>query len=296
MQPLVLRDGRTVLVDDTATSADDDRPVLVWHHETPHTGRVLEPLRAAADARGLRIIACTRPGFGGADPLPGRDVAAGARDLAEVLDARDVDRVLAMGGSGGGPHALAAAALLPDRVAAVAVFASPAPFVDTPTWWDGMADDGGLRSGRVGREARITWAATAAFDPGQFVDVDWVTLDRDWAALGRDATAAGESGLSPPARPSRRWRVAPEPAAWAPGAADDDVAFVTDWGFRLSAVRTPALVVHGGRDRVVPAAHGRLLAAGLPHATLDERPSDGHVSVLTGVPRAMEWLLAAARE
>jgi pimeloyl-ACP methyl ester carboxylesterase len=276
MHPLVLRDGRTVLVDDTATSADDDRPVLVWHHETPHTGRVLEPLRTAADARGLRIIACTRPGFGGADPLPGRDVAAGARDLAEVLDARDVDRVLVMGGSGGGPHALAAAALLPDRVAAVAVFASPAPFEDTPTWWDGMADDGGLRSARVGREPRITWAANAAFDPGQFVDVDWATLDRDWAALGRDATAAGESGLQ--------------------GAADDDVAFVTDWGFRLSAVRTPALVVHGGRDRVVPAAHGRLLAAGLPDATLDERPSDGHVSVLTGVPRAMEWLLAAAPE
>lgn len=276
MQPLVLRDGRTVLVDDTATSADDDRPVLVWHHETPHTGRVLEPLRAAADTRGLRIIACTRPGFGGADPMPGRDVAAGARDLAEVLDARDVDRAIAMGGSGGGPHALAAAALLPDRVAAVAVFASPAPFEDTPAWWNGMADDGGLRSARVGREARITWAATAAFDPGQFVDVDWATLDRDWAALGRDATAAGESGLQ--------------------GAADDDVAFVTDWGFRLSAVRTPALVVHGGRDRVVPVAHGRLLAAGMLHAALDERPSDGHVSVLTGVPRAMEWLLAAARE
>jgi pimeloyl-ACP methyl ester carboxylesterase len=280
MEHFVLRDGRTVLVDDTAVGPDDHRPVLVWHHETPHTGRILDPIRAAADARGLRVLALTRPGFGGADPQPGRDVAAGARDLAEVLDAREIargiDRMVVMGGSGGGPHALAAAAALPDRVAAAAVFASPAPFVDTPTWWEGMADDGGLRSARAGREARIAWAATARFDPDQFVDADWTALDGDWAALGRDASAAAEPGLL--------------------GAADDDVAFVTDWGVRLTDVRCPVLVVQGGRDRVVPAAHGRLLADALPAATLDERRGDGHVSVLSGVPQAMDWLVAAARE
>ncbi|WP_144711944.1 alpha/beta fold hydrolase [Curtobacterium pusillum] len=280
MEHLVLRDGRTVLVDDTAVGPDDDRPVLVWHHETPHTGRILDPIRAAADARGLRVIALTRPGFGGADPLPGRDVAAGARDLAEVLDgrgtARGTNRAVVLGGSGGGPHALAAAALLPDRVAAAAVFASPAPFADTPAWWDGMADDGGLRSARAGREARIAWGASAAFDPAQFVDADWTALDGDWAALGRDASAAAEPGLL--------------------GAADDDVAFVTDWGFRLADVRCPVLVVQGGRDRVVPAAHGQLLADALPTATLDERRADGHVSVLSGVPQAMDRLVAAARE
>jgi len=285
MQQLVLRDGRRIQIDDTDaddTAADDTArtgrhgPTLVWHHETPHTGRILAPIRDAAAARGLRVIALTRPGFGGADPQPGRDVASGAADLTEVLDALGIDHVVTMGGSGGGPHALAAAALLPDRVHAAAVFASPAPFQDTPTWWDGMADDGGLRSARVGREARIAWAGTARFVPDQFVDVDWAALEGDWAALGRDATAAGGTGLQ--------------------GAADDDVAFVTDWGFSLTDVRCPVLVAQGGRDRVVPPSHGRLLAAGLPEATLDDRPGDGHVSVLTGVPQAMDWLVAAARE
>jgi pimeloyl-ACP methyl ester carboxylesterase len=286
MQTIELRDGRSVLVDDTA--ADDtaaaaargrpavgSRPTLVWHHESPHTGALFEPLRRSAVDRGLRLLAVTRPGYGGADPLPGRSVADGARDLEQVLDALGIARVAVFGGSGGGPHALAAAALLPDRVVAVATLASPAPFDDTPAWWDGMADDGGLRAAAAGREARLTWAATADFEPAQFVDTDWAALDGDWAALGQDATAAGGSGLQ--------------------GGADDDVAFVTDWGFRLSAVTVPTFLVHGTRDRVVPVAHGRALAEAVPHASSEERPDDGHVAVLSTVPSLMDRLAAVVR-
>jgi pimeloyl-ACP methyl ester carboxylesterase len=270
MTPLHLTDGRTVLVADTGR--DSGSSTVVWHHETPHTGAHLAPVLAAAAGRGLRLVAVTRPGFGGADPLPGRTVADGARDLEQVLDALGIDRVAAIGGSGGGPHALAAAALLPDRVSAVATFASPAPFVDAPAWWDGMADDGGLRAAVLGREARLTWADTAGFDPAQFTDADWAALDGDWAALGQDAQAAGETG-----------RV---------GGADDDRAFVTGWGFSLADVRAPALVEQGVEDRVVPLAHGRMIAAGLPGAVLRERPGAGHVSVLAGVPAALDWLTA----
>jgi pimeloyl-ACP methyl ester carboxylesterase len=273
MRSIGLRDGRSVLVDDTAPDAV--RPTVVWHHESPHTGALFEPLTTAAAARGLRLVALTRPGYGGADPLPGRRVADGARDLEQVLDALGLRRVAVLGGSGGGPHALAAAALLPDRVAAAAVVAAPAPFDDTTEWWDGMAAGGGLRSATAGREARIDWATSATFDPSQFVDVDWAALDGDWAALGRDATAAGGSGLQ--------------------GAADDDVAFVTDWGFPLSAVTVPTTVVHGACDRVVPVAHGRRLAAALPAVAYEERPGDGHVSALAAVPVLLDRLAAALR-
>ncbi|WIB12657.1 alpha/beta fold hydrolase [Curtobacterium sp. MCPF17_052] len=250
MQTIELGDGRSVLVDDTAADhgADGGWPTLVWHHESPHTGVLFEPLRSAATDRGLRLVAVTRPGYGGADPLPGRRVADGAHDLEQVLDALGIDRVAALGGSGGGPHALAAAALLPDRVAAVATLASPAPFDDSPTWWDGMADDAGLRAATAGRQARITWAASAAFDPSQFVDTDWAALDGDWAALGQDATAAGGSGLQ--------------------GGADDDVAFVTDWGVR------PV----GGHGADVPGA--RQAGPGRPGGA---RPSAGRGDARGGV-------------
>lgn len=277
MTPLHLADGRTVLVADTGPTTTGSTTgagtaTVVWHHETPHTGAHLAPVLAAATARGLRLVAVTRPGFGGADPLPGRTVADGARDLEQVLDTLGIDRVAAIGGSGGGPHALAAAALLPDRVTAVATFASPAPFVDAPAWWDGMADDGGLRAAVLGREARLTWADTAGFDPAQFTDADWAALDGDWAALGQDAQAAGETG-----------RV---------GSADDDRAFVTGWGFALTDVHVPTLVEQGVDDRVVPVAHGRAIAAAVPGAVLQERPGAGHVSVLAGVPAALDWLAA----
>ncbi|ROP66137.1 alpha/beta fold hydrolase [Curtobacterium sp. ZW137] len=287
MHAIRLSDERTVHVDDSGqpeTGQPETSPVetgpaaptLVWHHETPHTGRHLAPVLAHATARGIRLVALTRPGFGGADPLPGRTVADGARDLEQVLDALGIDRVATIGGSGGGPHALAAAALLPDRVSAVATFASPAPFVDTPAWWAGMADDGGLRSARSGREARLTWAETAGFDPAQFTDADWAALDGEWAALGQDAQAAGPTGSE--------------------GAADDDLAFVTDWGFALSDVRVPVLVEQGVEDRVIPLAHGRMLASGLPDATFHERADAGHIAVLAGVPQAMDWLLGTLRE
>ena len=276
MTPLHLADGRTVLVADTGPTTGSTTgagtATVVWHHETPHTGAHLAPVLAAATARGLRLVAVTRPGFGGADPLPGRTVADGARDLEQVLDTLGIDRVAAIGGSGGGPHALAAAALLPDRVTAVATFASPAPFVDAPAWWDGMADDGGLRAAVLGREARLTWADTAGFDPAQFTDADWAALDGDWAALGQDAQAAGETG-----------RV---------GSADDDRAFVSGWGFALTDVHVPTLVEQGVDDRVVPVAHGRAIAAAVPGAVLHERPGAGHVSVLAGVPAVLDWLAA----
>ena len=270
MTPLHLTDGRTVLVADTGPASATATATVVWHHGTPHTGAHLAPVLAATTERGFRLVAVTRPGFGGADPLPGRTVADGARDLEQVLDVLGIDQVSVLGASGGGPHALAAAALLPDRVTAVATFASPAPFVDAPAWWDGMADGGGLRAAVVGREARLTWADTAGFDPAQFTDADWAALDGDWAALGEDAQAASTTG-----------RV---------GSADDDRAFVTGCGFPLADVHVPTLVEQGVDDRVVPLAHGRMIAAAVPGAVLHERPDAGHVSVLAGVPAALDWL------
>jgi pimeloyl-ACP methyl ester carboxylesterase len=203
-------------------------------------------------------------------------VADGARDLEQVLDALELGTVVVVGGSGGGPHALAAAALLPDRVSAAAVLASPAPFRDTADWWDGMADDGGLRAATRGREARIAWARTAAFDPDQFTDADWTVLEGTWAGLGRDAEAAGTTGLQ--------------------GGADDDVAFVTPWGVDLGTVRVPVRIDHGDRDRVVPVAQGRMLAEAVPRARYEEHEGDGHLSVLAALPEVVDWLVAAAPE
>jgi len=80
----------------------------------------------AAAERGLRVVMCARPGYQGSDPQPGRTVAAVAGDVAAVLGELGAETFVTAGWSGGGPHALACAALLPGRCLAAATIAGAA--------------------------------------------------------------------------------------------------------------------------------------------------------------------------
>jgi pimeloyl-ACP methyl ester carboxylesterase len=268
-QDVRLSDGRVLRVHDSGPAPAG---TLVWHHGSPQTGALLDPLLEAAGARGLRLVSYGRPSYGGSTPRPGRDVASAAGDVAAVCDALGIARCAVMGASGGGPHALACAALLPDRVGAAVCLAGIAPYSDAFDWYAGMADPQGLRAAREGRAARAAYAEVEEFDESSFVEPDWAALSGPWATLGEDAGRAGAAGPD--------------------GLVDDDVAFASPWGFALADVTRPVLLVQGGRDRVVPPAHARHQLDGLPHAELWLRPADGHVSVLEAVPVAMDWLLA----
>ncbi|MRX42188.1 alpha/beta fold hydrolase [Agromyces kandeliae] len=244
---------------------------MVWHAGSPHTGEPLEPLARAARARGIRLITFARPGYGGSTSRPARDVASVADDVAAIADALDVDRFAVVGYSGGGPHALACAALLPDRVTAAAVLASPAPYGGDDDWFAGMHGPGALRAAAASRDERMRFAETDEFDPAQFIDSDFAALGGEWGAVGRDAGRAESAGPG--------------------GLVDDDVAFTRAWGFDLAGVRVPVLLVQGELDRVIPRAHAVRLVAGLPDARLWMRLDDGHVAVLEVVPEVLDWLV-----
>ena len=271
-QDLRLADGRMLRVHDTGARAAPHAVTLVWHHGSPQTGALLEPLVSAAAARGVRLVAYGRPSYGGSSPHPGRDVASAAGDVQQVVDALGVARFAVMGASGGGPHALACAALLPDRVAGAVCLAGLAPFTNAFDWYAGMASDGGLRAAVEGRAARERYAASEVFDPNVFTAADWAALKGAWSSLGVDAERAGTAGSD--------------------GLIDDDVAFVTQWGFDVGQIVAPVLLVQGGQDRVVPPSHAEWLLRTCPSAELWLRPRDGHISVLDAVPVAMDWLRA----
>jgi pimeloyl-ACP methyl ester carboxylesterase len=266
-------DGRVLKVHD-GSPRDHSGPVILWHHGSPQTGALLDPLLVAAEARGVRLLSYGRPSYGGSSSNRGRDVASAAADVAAISYSLGLERFAVMGASGGGPHALACAALLPGRISAVACIATLAPrSAEGFDWFAGMAADGiSLRTAIEGRAAREAFAELEEFDPTSFNDRDYAALDGGWASLGADVSLASKDG--------------PE------GIVDDDLAYVNAWGFDVAAIDVPALFVHGGDDRVVPASHSQWLVHQVPNAELWLRPRDGHVAALDACPLAMDWLLS----
>jgi len=269
---LRLTDGRLLRVYDTGGGDASDALTVLWHHGSPQTGALLEPLLSAAEVRGIRLLSYGRPSYGGSSPHPGRDVASAATEVAQIVGALGIARLAVMGASGGGPHALACAALLPDRVTGAVCLAGLAPFSESFDWYAGMVSDGALRAAAAGREARERYAAFDDFDENSFTPADWAALRGEWASLGADAERANAAG--------------PE------GLIDDDLAFIAPWGFDVTQIDAPVLIVQGGQDRVVPPTHADWLVKNCRSSELWLRPRDGHISILGASPVAMDWLRA----
>jgi pimeloyl-ACP methyl ester carboxylesterase len=270
---LEVGDGRTLHVYDTGADEADARLAVFWHHGTPNIGAPPEPLFAAADRFGIRWVSYDRPGYGGSTPCRNRDVASAAAYVSNVADAMGIDRFAVMGHSGGGTHALACGALLPERVFAAVSVAGLAPFdAEGLDWFAGMAASGeaSLRAAARGRAAKERYEATGAEGEPGFTDADEAALAGAWSWFIDVVGPAVEGGPG--------------------GLIDDDLAYVSPWGFHPAQVISPVLLIHGAQDRVVPSSHSEWLARRCPSAELWTCPEDGHISVLDSGAAAMEWL------
>lgn len=283
---VVAPDGRALEV--IAAGPEDGVPVIT-QHGTPGAARPYGGAVAAAAERGLRIVAYSRPGYGGSDRLSGRSVADCAADVAAIADALGYERFYTIGTSGGGPHALACAALLGERVIAAAAVASGAPH-------DGAGLD--WKAG-MGRENLEEFAAVQAGET-----VLHAYLEREAAGLA-DVTGAGivaalgdlvsevdRGALSGAFGEHIAAQIARSLSSGIWGWFDDDMAFFDDWGFDLDQIAVPLSIWHGAHDRFVPIAHGEWLAAQLPRAKAHLRPDDGHLSLtVTGYGEILDELV-----
>ena len=251
---------------------------LVFHTGTP-TGLVdYAPLREAATSLGLRCVLYSRPGYGNSDPQPGRRVADAATDVAAILDQLGAASFVTAGWSGGGPHALACAALLPGRCLAVATIAGVAPYDAAGLdWLAGMADENIAEfSAAVSGEAALTSVLSAAAPglasataDGMAKELGTLVTAPDLAALtGEFAEYSALTSVSAVATGIAGWR-------------DDDLAFVSDWGFRIEDVAAPVAVWQGDQDAMVPLAHGQWLVAHLADATAHLLTGEGHLSLVS---------------
>jgi pimeloyl-ACP methyl ester carboxylesterase len=251
--------------------------VVFWHHGTPNIGAPPEPLLPAAAERHIRWVSYDRPAYNGSTPNPGRDVASAAADISSIANALSIRKFAVMGHSGGAPHALAGAALMPKRVVGAVCVSGLAPFrAEGLDWFAGMAAAGAaeLRAASAGRRELESYLESTDFDPDQFTPADDAALRGAWSWLGSVAEQALKGG----------------PA----GMVDDDLAYVAPWGFEPEQVTSPVLFLHGGHDRIAPPSHARWLATHVRSSELWLRPDDGHISVLSSAIAAMDWLQAHA--
>jgi pimeloyl-ACP methyl ester carboxylesterase len=284
-------DGRAL---EALVSGPDAGLPLVFHTGTPSGLVGLGPMAEAVAARGLRAVLYARPGYGGSTSQPGRLVADAAADVAAILDRLRIDEFITAGWSGGGPHALACAALLPVRCLAAASIAGVAPS-DSPglDWLGGMAPENveEFRAALAGEadltrflEAaagvmrEVTGASVAEGLGGLVSDADKAVITDDFADyLAASFRAALSSGIA-------GWR-------------DDDLAFSRDWGISLEALghATPVAIWQGDQDQMVPLAHGEWLAANIPLARARRQPGEGHLSLVTNrIGEVLDDLLALA--
>jgi pimeloyl-ACP methyl ester carboxylesterase len=291
-EPTEPADRRVEKPDGGALLARDHGPAdgapVVYQHGSPGC-RVMSPdALAAASARGVRVISYDRPGYAGSSRHEGRRVRDAAADTAVVADAFALDRFAVWGVSGGGPPALAFAALLGDRVEAAAVVAGLAPYgAPGLDFTAGMGESSQIEF-HLARDDR---AALEAFVQ-RSADEVLASPEGVVAARGSLLSQRDRDLLDGPFRDQLLERLQISLAPGLGGWIDDDLAYVEPWGVDLQAIRIPVAIFHGRRDLMVPFAHGEWLAAAIPGARLESAPDEGHMTLGADPGRALDWIAA----
>jgi pimeloyl-ACP methyl ester carboxylesterase len=286
---LRLADGRDIQF---LTAGPEDGLPLVVHEGTPVGLEINSKLGAAAAVRGLRIVQIARPGYVQSTAQPGRRVAGIAADVAAVLDDLGAGTFVSIGFSGGGPHSIACAALLPGRCLAAASVAGVGPYgVDGLDFLTGMGPENVEEFGlAIQGEAALTpflekeAAALRGITGEQIVgSLAGLISGADAAVLTGDFADSLAAGL--------RSAVSNGIAGWR----DDDLAFAAPWDFWPDTNSAPIAIWQGDQDNMVPFAHGQWLAAHIPGARAHLQPGAGHLTMtVTAIDAILDELLALA--
>ena len=267
-------DGRDLEV---AAVGDPKGATIVFHHGTPGSAPLVKAFDATATERGYFIITMSRAGYGPSSRLEGRDAAHVVQDVQVALQHFGRVRYVSIGWSGGGPHALACAAL-DAKCDAVVSLAGVAPANVDFDWTEGMGPENitefelARRGGPEYEEhlkfqsdmlASATADSVIELMSGLLPDADKEALADDEARTTLAAAFQHGCGTSHL------------------GFLDDDQLFLRDWGFELSGIAVPTDVWFGGTDLMVPPTHGHFLVGAIAGATAFHYPQDGHVSIVT---------------
>jgi pimeloyl-ACP methyl ester carboxylesterase len=270
---MTLPDGRELAWLETGKARGT--PVFMFHG-TPGSRLQVSFDEKAIAASGVRLVAPDRPGYGHSSFHPGRTLTDWAADVDSLADHLKVERFAVAGVSGGGPHAVACARLLSERVTAAAIVSGVGPISD-PDFATTMV---GFNRAATKMAARTpAFVLTGVFSAQEFFLRHWPD-----AALRAAAKRLPEPDAAVFERPAVRDAFMQDlrspSGTTAQAAAQDFALFVRDWGFRLQDVSVPTHVWHGDVDKNVPYSQGVFMAQRIPGAEFHACPGEGHLLVV----------------
>jgi len=273
----------------TQTYGDPDgRPVFLLHG-TPGSRLGPHPRSAVLHRLGVRLISFDRPGYGESDRVAGRRVADVATDVLTIADAYGLGKFAVVGRSGGGPHALACAALLPERITKAAVLVGLAPQgADGLDWFDGMAQSNVIEFTAAAHGYADIVAHTKAVADAVRANPASLIARLQTELPDSDRRVVADRGIRSMLVETYAEALRTSDYGWI----DDALAFCSPWGFDPATVTVPVLIWHGASDVFSPASHARWLADRIPNAAVVVQAGAAHFGALDVLPDILRWLSA----
>ena len=295
LRTLETPDGRTLAY---AVWGDHDGFPILALHGTPGCRLERWPHEDLYVELGVCLVTHDRAGYGRSDRRRGRRVADEVDDVRSLADELAFDRFGVTGGSGGGPHALACAALLPGRVVRATCRVGVAPLGDPgleeDEWLAGMDSENVKEFGwaRAGEDV-----LTRELEAEEARIKERVAVDPSTALEGFDLSESDRAQMARPetmqiTRESTFERSRDGVGGWV----DDDLAFLQPWGFDIATISVPVLVWYGAADVLVPRAHGEWLASNVPGCLVRVDDAAGHLGMdrVAEITQNVRWLSSGA--
>jgi pimeloyl-ACP methyl ester carboxylesterase len=268
-------DGRVIEV---ATVGDPAGLTVFYHHGTPGSAPLVKMFARESDQTGLFFVTMSRAGYGLSSRREGRSIGSIVDDVRTVLDALGRDTYVAVGWSGGGPHALACAALDAPRCLAAWSLAGVVPIDVDFDWTEGMGPEN-LEEFALSKIGGPDYERHIAQEGEKFAHANADNIIELFGGLLSDVDKAALAEVE--ARTVLAEACCHAFVASYTGFFDDDRAFFAPWGFAPSAITVPVNVWYGDHDLMVPPTHGAWLAKSIPTAKVTHKPQEGHISLAT---------------
>jgi pimeloyl-ACP methyl ester carboxylesterase len=264
---------------------------IIHFHGTPGCRLELAFADDIVEAAGVRIIAFDRPGYGGSAQTP-FGLTSVANMAVQVADRLGVDRFRTSGWSGGGPFALATAALAGERVPTVGVIAGAGPFQLVPGLLDELSDGDKAAEKLLPDEQAACEAFVEAlveefdmegalanptslyqaFEPllSETDRKHWTLHSEEMLVDMREAMTQGLSGYG-----------------W------DNVAWTRPWDFDVTKLHCPVLLWYGTEDLMAPPSIAHWYHTNLPDAQLTMYEGEGHLLPFAHIDEMLKALFAS---